>query len=296
MNVDHQPTPRDFITNYSPIRPADLLIWEVDDRPKLKIRTVFKLLRDWLYDVNIAKAKKIRKGIQEKWGELKNEAITEFLSEEFGYDHLRKFEYAFLARCLSRKDLCKNVIVDIGGYSFSTIVPLIFGFPETKIISVDWCYHTSLKNNVRYVKGDAMNTNLPDQIADLVICISTLEHIGLGRWGDPLIVDGDIRAMKEAYRILKIGGLLVLTIPYGYPTVVFNLNRIYDSGRVQMLSEGFETVVAEYSLYGSPCNREDIEGKRVTRHIPGYYEDDRTESQRHPEATGGILLLMRKTE
>jgi len=141
-----------------------------------------------------------------------------------------------------------------------------------------------------------MQTNLPDQIANLVICISTLEHLGLGRYGDPLDVNGDINAMKEAHRILKLGGHLVLTIPYGYPTVVFNLNRIYDSGRVQILSEDFETVIVEYNLYGFPCIREYIEEKRVATYIPGYYEDNRSESERHPEAPGGILLLMRKTQ
>ena len=108
-----------------------------------------------------------------------------------------------------------------------------------------------------------MNTHLTDKSVDVVTIISTLEHVGLGRYGDPLDVDGDIRTMREVWRILKPGGHAILTIPYGYPTVVYNLHRVYDNGRLRLLTEGFKPVVVQYSSLGKLCSRDRIEGKKV---------------------------------
>lgn len=68
--------------------------------------------------------------------------------------------------------------------------------------------------------GDIRETAFPNDFFDLVYCISTIEHIGR----DNTIYDnkycendelGDIRALKEIYRITKNGGRIVLTVPFG---------------------------------------------------------------------------------
>ena len=41
---------------------------------------------------------------------------------------------------------------------------------------------------------------------DVILSISSFEHDGLGRYGDPLDPDGDLRSMKEAAQILRPGG------------------------------------------------------------------------------------------
>jgi len=111
-----RPEPADFIVNYSPIRTAELTMWEVDERSS--VRTVIKRVRDWIYDANGAEVKRARRIIIEKWGNITSETIEKFLEEKFAYDHLRRFEYAFLSRCLSRKEVRKHVVVDIGGVQF----------------------------------------------------------------------------------------------------------------------------------------------------------------------------------
>jgi hypothetical protein len=58
-------------------------------------------------------------------------------------------------------------------------------------------------------------------------CMHTVEHVGLGRYGDPLDPDGDLKAMNELQRVLAPGGSLFFVVPVGKPRIVFNAHRIY---------------------------------------------------------------------
>ena len=49
----------------------------------------------------------------------------------------------------------------------------------------------------------------------LYLSLSSFDHDGLGRYGDPLNPDADIAAMKTVARVLNDHGLLILTIPIG---------------------------------------------------------------------------------
>jgi len=81
-----------------------------------------------------------------------------------------------------------------------------------------------------YTSGKADLTNLhfeSNSIASLS-CMHTVEHIGLGRYGDPIDVNGDKKAMKELSRVLAKNGDLLFVVPIGQPQVAFNAHRIYD--------------------------------------------------------------------
>ena len=54
----------------------------------------------------------------------------------------------------------------------------------------------------------------PDENFDAVIAVSTIEHIGLGAYGDPFQEGADARVVKEIHRVLKPGGRLILTTPF----------------------------------------------------------------------------------
>jgi SAM-dependent methyltransferase len=293
--------PQDFIQNYSPDGPAELYLYQSDDRKRSGIPGVLQRLR-WLLGKmrrqasNDVKAEQAWYFIQARWGEITPATIMCYFEEMFtGKDHLRRFEYSFLIKCLTSGDICKDTIVDIGGgTAWSTVALMLLRFADTQIISVDYATLEARSNyGVRYIHGDCIATGLADGSVDVAANISTLEHIGLGRWGDALDVDGDIKAMTEAWRILKPGGHLILTIPYGYPAVVFNLHRIYDQGRVTRLFQGFEIVLAEYSLLGQPAQREQVEGQKVVFEVPGYYQSAKA---RIPEMPGGAMYLLRKIE
>jgi FkbM family methyltransferase len=70
---------------------------------------------------------------------------------------------------------------------------------------------------------------------DAAFSISTFEHDGLGRYGDPLNPYGDIEAMAKMKSVVKPSGLLFLAVPLGADTVVWNSHRVYGSLRLPKL-------------------------------------------------------------
>lgn len=77
--------------------------------------------------------------------------------------------------------------------------------------------------------GRADLTALPfaDGSIESLSCMHVVEHVGLGRYGDPLDYDGDLKAMAELRRTLARGGQLLFVVPIGAPRICFNAHRVY---------------------------------------------------------------------
>lgn len=72
------------------------------------------------------------------------------------------------------------------------------------------------------------NTAVGDEYCDSLSCLHTLEHFGLGRYGDPINPHGYIKGMQNMARLLRIGGKLYLSTPIGKERVEFNANWVFD--------------------------------------------------------------------
>jgi len=77
-------------------------------------------------------------------------------------------------------------------------------------------------------------------------CMHTVEHIGLGRYGDSIDPDGDVKAISEIKRVLAVAGNLLFVVPVGKPKVMYNAHRIYSYDEVLEYFKGF--VLNEFSL------------------------------------------------
>tara|TARA_R110001583_G_scaffold7985_10_gene38929 strand:+ start:19049 stop:20044 length:996 start_codon:yes stop_codon:yes gene_type:complete len=75
---------------------------------------------------------------------------------------------------------------------------------------------------------------------DAGISISSFEHDGLGKYGDPLDPNGDIKAMENMKNTIKKGGLLYLAVPCGEDRIDWNAHRVYGDVRLPLLFSGWE--------------------------------------------------------
>lgn len=74
---------------------------------------------------------------------------------------------------------------------------------------------------------DLLALAFADQSIKSLSCMHVVEHVGLGRYGDPLDPDGDLKAISELKRVLAVGGDLLFVVPVGRPEIMFNAHRIY---------------------------------------------------------------------
>ncbi len=77
-------------------------------------------------------------------------------------------------------------------------------------------------------------------------CMHVIEHIGLGRYGDPIDPQGDVKAIAELKRVLAPGGTLLFVTPTGRPRICFNAHRVY--GYQQVLDLFAPLQLKEFSL------------------------------------------------
>lgn len=78
------------------------------------------------------------------------------------------------------------------------------------------------------VAGSVLDLPYDDRSLESLSCLHVAEHIGLGRYGDPLDVAGTRRAAAELQRVVATGGQLLFSVPVGRPRVCFNAHRIHD--------------------------------------------------------------------
>lgn len=87
-----------------------------------------------------------------------------------------------------------------------------------------------------------------DKKFDICFNISSIEHDGLGRYGDPLDPRGDLKTMLEYKNILKEDGLMFLAVPVGEDRVYYNVHRIYGNIRFPLLVEKW-TPISYYGFF-----------------------------------------------
>jgi SAM-dependent methyltransferase len=80
--------------------------------------------------------------------------------------------------------------------------------------------------------ADLTRLAFPTDSVESLSCMHVVEHIGLGRYGDPIDPDGDLKAMAELKRVLAPGGQLLFVVPVGKPRIMFNAHRIYSYDQV----------------------------------------------------------------
>ncbi len=134
-----------------------------------------------------------------------------------------------------RKDL---LILDLG--CVESPLPLYLASLGYNILGLDYRNYPYFHPNLRFVRANALQLPFKEEIFDIVISVSTLEHIGLGYYEDPTMDgDSDFKVVREIYRVLKKKGLAIITLPFGRKYQVSSQQRIYSQERLNILFTDF---------------------------------------------------------
>jgi len=81
-----------------------------------------------------------------------------------------------------------------------------------------------------------------------VSCLHTIEHFGLGRYGDKYDLDGWAKGLSNILELIEHEGLFYLSTPIGFRRIEFNAHRIFDPKEIIsfVCNQGFSLVSFEY--------------------------------------------------
>jgi hypothetical protein len=81
---------------------------------------------------------------------------------------------------------------------------------------------------------------------DSVSCLHALEHFGLGRYGDPIDVNGHIKGIENMAKILRVSGTFYLSVPIGIERVEFNANRVFNPLNIIKIASEFNFELVKF--------------------------------------------------
>lgn len=118
--------------------------------------------------------------------------------------------------------------VDVG--SLASFVGMLTAV--TKVIFIDIRPLKAELENLECRAGTILEMPFDDGAVESLSCLHVAEHIGLGRYGDPLDPAGTSKAARELSRVLAPGGNLYFSVPVGRPRVCFNAHRIHSPEQI----------------------------------------------------------------
>jgi uncharacterized protein DUF268 len=113
--------------------------------------------------------------------------------------------------------------VDVG----SSVLTMGVLSAHVPMIFVDYRPLVARQSGLTCVAADINRLPFADRSVASLSCLHVIEHIGLGRYGDPINVDGAVLAAEELQRLVSEGGSLYLSTPIGRQRVCFNAHRVF---------------------------------------------------------------------
>jgi len=131
------------------------------------------------------------------------------------------YQGAWLARKIAASKILKHV--DIG----SSVLTMSVLSAHVETIFVDYRPLKASLPGLTSIAGNILNLPFPDDSLDSLSCLHVIEHIGLGRYGDPIDPLGSVKAALELQRIVAHEGSLFISLPIGRERVCFNGHRVH---------------------------------------------------------------------
>ena len=228
--------PTDLWSNFTMQGRAALYHWYMDDR-ELRDKSYQAYDRNSL-DVRVEKA---RNRGRFYYG----------LTDAFLYESLEHYPITGKALLIvgSNTPVYESICIAFGAVHCVTLEynELRFDHPRAHTFTVEeWARHAKLGTPCEWPREDDVPSSMRDHGApyncqfDAIWSISSLEHDGLGRYGDPISPNADLAAMAKLKDFLAPSGLMYLAVPAGEDAIYWNTGRVYGPKRLSMLIEGWD--------------------------------------------------------
>ncbi len=105
--------------------------------------------------------------------------------------------------------------------------------------------------NLSFQKGSILELPFEDNSLGTISSLCVVEHIGLGRYGDPIDPFGSEKAIKELSRVLRVGGIILFSVPIDNENkIYFNAHRAFTRTYILELFLNFKVLEEKYH-YGT---------------------------------------------
>lgn len=155
----------------------------------------------------------------EKYSPYGNKVTLDLINSLINYNIVNKN----VAVIGSEKPWIEAILLNLN----NNVTTIEYNVPECKITNLN------CKNYFSYFIKNS-------EIYDCIVTFSSIEHSGLGRYGDPLDPNGDIKTMDIIHKNLKKNGLLLWGAPVGKDALVWNAHRIYGEKRLPLIFKKFK--------------------------------------------------------
>jgi len=133
---------------------------------------------------------------------------------------------------VTRKILGSRVLVIGSEIPWLEAICLLLGAKE--VVTLEYGKIVSTHPKIKTLTPSEFRKEYMDKslgLFDTIVSFSSLEHSGLGRYGDALNPWGDLLAVARSWCVTRRGGALVLGLPTGKDRVMMNAHRVYGKFR-----------------------------------------------------------------
>lgn len=176
------------------------------------------------------------------------------------------YQGAWLARRVCSAKVARHV--DIG----SSVLTMSVLSAQVETTFVDYRPLKASLPGLTSIAGNILDLPFADASVNSLSCLHVIEHIGLGRYGDPIDPQGSVKAALELQRIVSAGGKLFLSLPVGRERICFNAHRVHAPASVLKMFPQMKLVEFSYV---------DDDGQ--------YHEDKSIEAASHLEYGCGLF-------
>jgi hypothetical protein len=134
---------------------------------------------------------------------------------------------------------------------------LLFKYNVSELITVEYTPISTDYPNLTVISpaqlADQYLNGLWEPV-DFIFSFSSIEHDGLGRYGDRINPWGDVETMARLHCLLHDDGFMFLSVPTGRDTIVWNAHRIYGRYRLRVLFQDWWALRDCYSTANASSN------------------------------------------